>query len=102
MMLEECMNMDIDQVVFPEMKLDTSECWVHNKIHDHCRRIVGQGRYRLVTAASPIKFHTPYKPGGVMAVTIGHLSGRVVEWELMRWADGCMSDTVAQGRRKSH
>ena len=88
MMLEECMNMDVDQVVFPETKLDTSEHWVHNKIHDHCRRIVGQGRYRLVTAASPIKFHTPYKPGGVMAVTIGHLSGRVVEMgtdEMGRW-----------------
>ena len=86
--LEHIRDMECDHAVLPETKLDTHKGWVKAKVHHHCRRVFGTGEYRLTTAASPLEYHTPLKPGGLMSVTSGHLTGRVIETgadEFGRW-----------------
>ena len=86
--LKHAQDMKCDHLVLPETKLDTYNRRVKSQVHNHCRRICGLGEYRLVTAASPIEFKTSFKPGGILAVTMGHLRGRVLETgsdKLGRW-----------------
>ena len=77
--LEHAQAMGCDHFVLPETKLDTDKKWVKAKMHNHCRRIFGVGQYRAVMAASNLEYSTNYKPGGVLGVTVGHLTGRVIE-----------------------
>ena len=86
--LEHGLAMQCDHLVLPETKTNTDLNWVKAKVYDHCRRIVGLGTYRAVMASTPLEYHTAYKPGGVLAVTMGKLSGRVLETgsdEFGRW-----------------
>ena len=86
--LEHGLAMQCDHLVLPETKTNTDLNWVKAKVYDHCRRIVGLGTYRAVMASTPLEYHTAHKPGGVLAVTMGKLSGRVLETgsdEFGRW-----------------
>jgi len=76
--LEHIKHMEVDHVVFPEIKLDTTKSQARKGIHDESCRQFGLGEHKTVMTSSPTTFHTSLKPGGVMATTIGSLTGRIL------------------------
>ena len=77
--LEHAKRMHCDHLVLPEIKLDTHQRWVRGRLHEHCRRTHGAGQYRSVMTNSTHTYHTAYKPGGLLSVTTGRLTGRILE-----------------------
>ena len=77
--LEHAKRMHCDHLVLPEINLDTHQRWVRGRLHEHCRRIYGAGQYRSVMTNSTHTYHTAYKPGGLLSVTTGRLTGRILE-----------------------
>lgn len=81
--------MEVDIGLICEHKLDTTQWGNIKGIHEGANRQLGMGTFKTVVASTPIKNqHTRYKPGGVMAMTIGPVTGRVMNThkdEFGRW-----------------
>ena len=77
--LEQGRHIEADYYALPAIDLDTTKPWVKSRVHNHCRRMYGAGQYRAVMTNSPISYHSNKKPGGVLAVAIGDIAGRVLE-----------------------
>jgi hypothetical protein len=57
-------------------------------------------RNRLVTSTTPITFHTSYKPGGTLALTVGSLTGRVIKQVRDKWGRWVCQEFQCQAERK--
>ena len=77
--LEHIKAMDVDHAMFAETQWDTTKPSVHSITHAHTRQVLGYMQYKLEAASSAIEAKGMWKPGGVMALTIGNLKGRVVD-----------------------
>ena len=77
--LEHTKDMDVDHAMFAETQWDTTKTSVQAAAHDQTRKVFGYMQYKLETTSSAIEAKGMWKPGGVMALTVGNLKGRVVD-----------------------
>jgi hypothetical protein len=81
-------DMEIDIGLFAETKLDTNQPAAMKRLHDTARNVFGQGCYKMEATTTPVPSAGLYKPGGIMALTIGDTIGRIFQGgrdELGRW-----------------
>lgn len=57
-------------------------------------------RNRLVTSTTPITFHTAYKPGGTMALSVGAITGRVIKQVRDKWGRWVSQELQGCAERK--
>ena len=77
--LEELRNAEADVMMFPETNLAMDQpFFVKNQVHHECKKAIGMGRYRFVASQSNVSYSTFYKPGGVLGVAVGPVSGRLL------------------------
>ena len=77
--LQHLNDMQASAAFLPEINLDTTKPQVEAAMRASCRKEFGPGRYKLVAGSSSRSYHTNYKPGGCLALTMGDLVGRVLE-----------------------
>ena len=88
MELQHAKEAEVDILVYSETNLDTTQGWVRNQVREECSKIFGRGASRITMTSSTIEAHSQYKPGGVMAATVGNTAGRVLSMgtdEFGRW-----------------
>ena len=78
-MLQDALEMDADYMHYSETKLATDRKRVKSQMHSHLRKILGTGQYRALMGASSIDHGIDRKPGGIMSITFGAMSGRIVD-----------------------
>ena len=81
MALDELRNAEVDVMMFPETNLATDQAFIKNQVHLECKKAFGMGRYRFVASQSKVSYSTSYKPGGVLGVAVGPVSGRLLAVE---------------------
>lgn len=72
-------HMEVDIGLICEHKLDTTYRNTIKGIKEGADRHFGMGVCRTVVGSTPISQNRQYKPGGVMAMTMGPVSGRVMK-----------------------
>lgn len=87
---EHMKDVEADIIVFPEHKIDTTQPRYMASIRKEARRHFGSNQYRMAATSTPITLNhgKPQKPGGVLAMTVGKITGRVLATgadELGRW-----------------
>jgi hypothetical protein len=66
-----------------EHNLDVTQMSVHSILYDTVQQYWDKTKF--IAGTTPIPFTTHYKPGGTFILTIGHLSGRIVNQTQDRW-----------------
>ena len=74
---EHIKSMGIDHAMFCEHALDTTKPQVFSQAHARARGSLGMGQYKLQMSSSPVEFHTTYKQGGTMDLSVGDLRSRM-------------------------
>ena len=69
---------EADITMLPEINCDITQGWILSQIHSACRQTFGTNQYRFEAAHSDIRYQTQYKPGGVMMLTVGNTTGRIL------------------------
>ena len=69
---------EADITMLPEINCDITQGWILSQIHSACRQTFGTNQYRFEAAHSDIRYQTQYKPGGVMMMTVGNTTGRIL------------------------
>jgi hypothetical protein len=71
-------HIEADIGLICEHKLDTTHRGTVRGIKEGAARHFGAGTFRTVIGSTPICQDRQYKPGGVMAMTVGSVTGRVM------------------------
>jgi hypothetical protein len=79
MLLDHLKHMKIDVFILPETNLDTNKTQVKQQMHNHFKKLLGQGTYQIEMTTSKAEYTGQYKPGGVMGGVIGSNRGRIIE-----------------------
>jgi hypothetical protein len=79
MILDHLKHMEVDLFVFPETNLDTHKPQVKRQVHNHFKKSIGRGTYKIEMTTSNAEYIGQYKPGGVMGGIIGSTIGRIIE-----------------------
>jgi hypothetical protein len=82
-------TMEVDIALACEHKLDTTQPYVISQLHKGAKKILGLNNFSLVATSTKVRSARPWKPGGVLAMTLGTIQGRIMEKgqdELGRWA----------------
>ena len=57
-------------------------------------------RNRIAISTTPITFDAAYKPGGTMMMTVGHLTGRVVNQVRDKWGRWTIQEFTGKNKNK--
>lgn len=71
-------DMQVDIALSCETNIDTTKYKTIHLLHQGANRILGKNSYRIATSSSTVSSPTYYKPGGVLAMTLGNISGQVL------------------------
>jgi hypothetical protein len=88
----------VDVFCGQEHNLDTTQTHVRSILFETANQ--HWKRNRLVMGTSPITFHTPYKPGGTLAITVGSLTGRVNTQVRDKWGRWVCQEYQGRATRK--
>lgn len=84
-LLNQVAEAESDICMISETNCDTNQHWIKTAIHEACQKQYGLGQFRMVAGHTPKTFTGQYKPGGVMLLTAGNVSGRVVTSGADKW-----------------
>ena len=72
-------NMGVDIGLICEHKLDLTTPSTINRLKEGATQHFGTGSFRIKATSTPVEHGRTYKPGGVLGMTIGPISGRIMK-----------------------